>query len=53
MQRLCDFAGHMRRLEVDNYEFVAIKVLMLLTPGTRMLSLIRLVTHYIQTIILF
>jgi len=33
IQRLLDFTEHLRRLEVDCYEYVALKVLMLLSPG--------------------
>ena len=32
-QRLIDFAELLKRLEVDTYEFVAIKVLILMSPG--------------------
>ncbi len=32
-QRLIDFADLLKRLEVDTYEFVALKVLILMTPG--------------------
>lgn len=34
MQRLIDFSSQLRNLELDSHEFVAMKVLMLLTPGT-------------------
>ena len=33
VQRMLDFTEHLRRLEVDCYEYVALKVLMLLSPG--------------------
>ena len=32
-QRLIDFADLLKRLEVDTYEFVALKVLILMSPG--------------------
>ena len=33
VERLIAFVQHLRRLQVDHYEFVALKVLTLMTPG--------------------
>ncbi|KAK2172855.1 hypothetical protein NP493_924g02009 [Ridgeia piscesae] len=38
IQRLLDFTEHLRRLEVDCYEYVALKVLMLLSPDVKNLQ---------------
>lgn len=37
-QRLIDFADLLKRLEVDTYEFVAVKVLILMCPGNVVFS---------------
>ncbi len=33
VQRLIDFTAHLRLLQLDHHEFVALKVLLLMTPG--------------------
>lgn len=33
IERMLNFTDHLRRLRVDNYEYVAMKVILLLTSG--------------------
>nr|XP_032515205.1 nuclear hormone receptor FTZ-F1 beta isoform X1 [Danaus plexippus plexippus] len=37
IERMLSFTDHLRRLRVDRYEYVALKVIVLLTSGTRIL----------------
>ena len=36
IQRLMDYTDHLRRLDMDTYEYTSLKVLMLMSPGEKM-----------------